>query len=47
LKKYFDNKMFLKKQYKNLVYELIAACFNKNVKVITPKNGVAYYEIFK
>lgn len=48
LNKYFNKEtMLLKKQYKIMLYEIIAACYTKNVKVITPTNGVAYYEIFK
>ena len=44
---YFNKDKRLKKIYEKLLYEIIAACYTKNVKVITPTQGSAYYEIFK
>ena len=44
---YFNDDKTLKKKYSKLLYELIAACYMKNVKVITPSKGDPYYEIFK
>ena len=47
LNKYFDKKKRLKPGYKNLLYDLIAVCFTRNVKVITYPDGNAVYEIFR
>jgi hypothetical protein len=47
LKLYFNKEKKIKKKYKKWLYEIIAVCYINNVKVITPKNGLAYYEEFK
>ena len=47
LNKYFDNDSRLKPKYHQWLYEIIAVCYDNNVKVITPSNGPAYFEIFK
>jgi|GEM_PF-2601345 hypothetical protein len=47
LSTYFDNNKKLKAEYKDLLYELIAVCYIKNIKIVTYANGDAMYEIFK
>ena len=47
LASYFNKDKTLKNKYTKWIYELIAVCYRKNVKVITPSNGMPYYEVFK
>jgi hypothetical protein len=47
LTNYFNVDKTLKSQYKKWLYEIIAVCYNKNVKVVTPNNALPYYEVFK
>jgi hypothetical protein len=47
LKKYFNNDRILKKRYRSMLPELIAALYMRNVKVITEDEKKVYYEIFE
>lgn len=47
LNTYFDENKYLRESQKRLLNEVIAACFLKNIKVITENPNKIYYEIFK
>ena len=47
LKTYFDENKYFRKENKMLLNDVIAACFLKNIKVITENTDKIYYEIFK
>lgn len=45
LQKYFDKERLLQRNSYNVLAEIIASCFKRSIKVITPINGAPYYEI--
>ncbi len=44
---YFNEDKTFKKQYCNRLHEVIAVCYTKQVQVITPNEGCAYYVEFE
>ena len=47
IKKYFDKQGALRSEYDNILYELIAVCYTRQVKVITLEGKRPYYEVFR